>query len=276
MAGVCLAQLLFIGCAGSPAVAPAPAPPVAANPSGPVPSAPADSRASTDLPMTDAPAAVDVAALTAKRPPEDVARDTDRRPYEVLSFFGIGPGQRVAELLTGRGYYAEILAGVVAETGHVYAQNTPFVLNRFAAAPLAERLSNPALTNVTRVDSELEDPQLPGGLDAIVMVLFYHDTYWQNVDRARMNAAIFGALRPGGVFGIVDHHAQAGSGDRDVESLHRVDAELVKREIEAVGFVFEAESDLLRHPEDARTTNVFDQAIRGKTDRFVYRFRKPK
>ena len=129
--------------------------------------------------------------LIAKRPPEDVARDADRKPYEVLTFFGIGAGQRVAELLTGRGYYAEILAGVVGPSGHVYAHNTPFVLNRFADKPLTERLSNPALTNVTRLDTELEDPQLPAALDAVVMVLFYHDTYWQKVDRARMNAAIF-------------------------------------------------------------------------------------
>lgn len=210
-----------------------------------------------------------------QRSAEDSARDQDRKPFEVLDFFGISAGHRVAELMTGKGYYAEVLAQRVGPEGAVYGHNSPFVLQRFAEKPWAERLQNPRLSKVTRLDSELDDPKLPKDLDAVMMVLFYHDTYWQEVDRAKMNAAVFAALKPGGVFGIIDHHAQAGSEARDVKTLHRVDAELVKRELLAAGFEFAGESALLRHEQDKRTVNVFTPQIRGKTDRFVYKFRVP-
>ena len=110
------------------------------------------------------------------------------------------------------------------------------------------------------------------------MVLFYHDTYWQGVDRTKMNKAVFDALAPGGIFGIVDHVAEAGSGDRDVSSLHRVDPELVKKELLAAGFVLDGESSILHNPEDRHDYNVFRdvRTNRDQTDRFVYRFRKPK
>ena len=148
-------------------------------------------------------------------------------------------------------------------------------MERFSDESLRERLAKPELSNVRRIDAELEAPGLPGNLDLIMMVLFYHDTYWQKVNRERMNRAIFKALKPGGVFGVVDHHATAGSGARDVKTLHRVDAALVLKEIEGVGFLLDAQSDVLRHLEDKRTKNVFDPEVRGKTDRFVYRFKKP-
>jgi len=212
----------------------------------------------------------------AARPPEDIARDANRKPLEVLEFFEVGPGDTVVELMAGSGYYADVLARVVGDDGKVYAQNSPFVLKRFAEGPLTERLKDPALSHVSRLDTELEEPGLPKGLDAVVMVLFYHDTYWQEVDRAAMNAAVFAALAPGGVFGIVDHHAEAGSGDRDVKTLHRVDKALVTAELIAAGFELAEESDLLRHPEDDRTTNVFAPEMRGQTDRFVLKFRVPK
>jgi predicted methyltransferase len=220
--------------------------------------------------------AIAAAVAHPDRPTEDRERDPERRPADVLAFFGVGPDMTVADLMTGRGYYAELLARVVGPRGVVYAQNNAFVVERFADAPLRERLARPGLENVVRLDRELEDPGLPDGqLDVVLMVLFYHDTFWQKVDRAAMNRAIFAALEPGGVFGVVDHHAEAGSGDRDVQTVHRVDAELVKAEIVAAGFELVAQSDLLRHPDDDRTVNVFDPAIRGKTDRFVYKFRKP-
>lgn len=177
--------------------------------------------------------------------------------------------------MTGGGYYAELLARAVGNSGHVTAQNTPFVVQRFADKPLGQRLARLKLGHVTRLDADLEDMKLPKDLDLAMMVLFYHDTYWQKIDRSAMNRTIFDALKPGGIFGVIDHHAEAKSGARDVESLHRVDAAMLKREIEAAGFVFDGESEVLRHPEDARDINVFSPAIRGKTDRFVYRFRKP-
>ncbi len=246
--------------------------------------APSAASASTATPAaTAAPtghdAAADPIAAAVAHPDrwgEDRARDADRKPAEVMRFFGIAPGMQVAEMMAGRGYYAELLARVVGPKGLVWVQNTPFVLQKFAAAPLAERLGRGGLGHTRRLDRELEDPGLPEGqLDAVLMILFYHDTFWMKVDRAKMLAAIFASLKPGGVFGVVDHSAAAGRGIEDVQRLHRVEQAVVEAEIVAAGFVLDARAELLRHPEDDRQTNVFEPALRGKTDRFVLRFRKP-
>ncbi len=222
------------------------------------------------------PAHLAAAVANPARTDEDRARDTDRKPDEVLAFLGIEPGMAVVDLMAGRGYYTEILCGAVGESGKVYLQNNEFVRKRFADAASAALIDKLGVERCVRLDRELEDLGLPDdSLDAAIMVLFYHDTYWQKVDRPKMNAGILRALKPGGVFGVVDHHAEAGSKDRDVKSIHRVDASIVKQELVDAGFVLEAESDLLSHPEDDRTKNVFDPSIRGKTDRFIYRFRKP-
>ena len=210
------------------------------------------------------------------RPEADRLRDPHRRPAEVLAFFGIAPGMKVADLVAGSGYYTEILASAVGSSGTVWAQNHRWILERFGDEVLSKRLAKPGLANTVRWDRELEALGLPEReLDAVLLILFYHDTFWQDIDREAMNAEVRKALKPGGLYGVIDHHAEAGSGDRDVKTIHRVDAEQVKREILAAGFVLEAESGILRHPEDDRTKNVFDGSIRGLTDRFVYRFRKP-
>lgn len=210
------------------------------------------------------------------RPEEDRARDANRKPAEVLAFVGIEPGMTVLDLVAGSGYYSEILAYAVGNEGKVYVQNHKWVLERFGDEALAARLAKPSLTSAVRWDRELTALDLPtASLDAAVMVLFYHDTYWQGIDRAAMNAEVFKALKPGGVFVVVDHRAEAGSGDRDVKRIHRIDEKWVAREVVAAGFVLDAESEVLAHPEDDRSQNVFDPSIRGKTDRFVYRFKKP-
>jgi predicted methyltransferase len=220
--------------------------------------------------------AIATAVNHADRPEADRSRDTARLPAQVLGFFAVKPEMTVADLMAGGGYYTEVLNHLVGDKGKVYAQNNSIALKRFADKAMTERLKDGRLSRVIRKDRELEDPGLPEGqLDVVMMVLFYHDSYWMKVDRQKMNAAIFKALKPGGVYAVIDHHAQAGSGQRDVQTLHRVDAELVKTEILEAGFVLEAESDLLRNPNDERTINVFKPEIRGKTDRFIYRFAKP-
>jgi predicted methyltransferase len=224
----------------------------------------------------DIPEHIQAAVAASDRPEVDRARDPDRKPAEVLTFVGIEPGMRVVELMAGSGYYVDILGRAVGEKGTVWAQNNAFVLKRFAEKNLAERLENPNLANVKRLDRELDDPDLPEKLDVVMMVLFYHDTYWQKVDREKMNQAVFAALKPGGLFVVIDHHAEAGSGDRDVSTLHRMDEALVRNELQAVGFQLIAESDILAHHEDERTINVFKAEIRGKTDRFILKFQKPR
>ena len=214
-------------------------------------------------------------AAKASRPAEDLARDTGRKPQAIMDFFEIRPGSKVVELQAGRGYYSELLVERVGREGAVWAHNNAFVMDRFARGPLTKRLDRIGAPNLKVLESELDEPKLPEGLDAVLIVLFYHDTYWQGVDRAKMNRAVFEALEPGGVYGVVDHHAEADSGDRDVKTLHRVDMELVKKEILEAGFVLDASSDLLANPEDTHKDNVFKREPRDNTDRFVLRFKKP-
>ncbi|MFT5131106.1 MAG: putative methyltransferase [Rhodothermales bacterium] len=211
------------------------------------------------------------------RPAADKARDGDRKPAEVLSFFGITPGMHVADLMAGGGFYSEIVARFVGPEGKVYAQNNRIALKRFADKALGERLAKGELTNVVRLDRELEDPGLPeSGLDAVLLVLFFHDTYWMEVDRKAMLAQIYKSLKPGAVFGVIDHAAADGSGSEHAKSLHRVEESLLRTEITAAGFTYDGPSEILRNPQDDRGTNVFLAQIRGKTDRFVHRYRKPR
>jgi predicted methyltransferase len=214
------------------------------------------------------------------RSTEDRALDEGRHPAEVLAFFGITPGMKVAELGAGGGYTAELLARTVGPTGKVYAQNSQFLLERFAEKPWSERLAKPVMKNVVRLDRPFDDPFPPEveGLDAVLIVLFYHDTFWQKVDRDRMNQAVLRALKPGGVYGIVDHSAADGHGAADVETLHRVEEKTLREEVEKAGFELAASADFLRNPDDPRDWNASPRVAgerRGSSDRFVLKFVKP-
>ena len=224
---------------------------------------------------TAADAIADALART-DRPQKDRELDPKRKPAEVLAFYGVAPGQKIADLQAGGGYYTEILSRTVGPEGTVYATNNEFVIKNYGDG-IAERIEARKLENVVNLHASLEDPQLPRGrLDAVIMVLFYHDTYWLDVDRAKMNRAIYDALEPGGVYGVIDHHGAEGTGTTQVKTLHRIEADLVKREILAAGFEWDGELDALRNPGDDLTLSVFDPSIRRRTDRFVYRFRKPR
>lgn len=214
------------------------------------------------------------------RTPEDRALDAGRHPAELLSFFGIAPGMKVAELGAGGGYTAELLARVVGPTGKVYGQNTKFIVEKFAEKPWSERLAKPVMKNVVRVDREWDDP-LPADavdLDAVFMVLIYHDTVWWKADRAKMNAAIFKALRKGGTFAIVDHSGRPGTGTTETETLHRIEEKALREEVEKAGFHLAGDASFLRNPADARDWNDSPRVAaerRGTSDRFVLKFVKP-
>jgi predicted methyltransferase len=212
-----------------------------------------------------------------ERMQSDLARDANRLPQRVLDFLDVKRGMRVADLMAGDGYYTELLSRAVGEAGVVYCQNTSIPLRVFADEPLTARLAEDRLPNVVRLDTEFEDSGLPEGLDAALLVRFYHDFEWQEVDRAAFNELVFSKLEPGGAFVVVDHHAKSGAGISEGKQLHRVEAELVKREVSAAGFVFEAESYALTDPEDTLDWNIFDRSHPGRdtTSRFVYLFRKP-
>ncbi len=248
---------------------PEPAPPAAALPS-PEPQEKVVSQ----------PDAIDLAVAAPGRSEADRVLDSQREPEKTLRFFGIAPGQRVAELAAGGGYTAELLARVVGKEGTVYGQNSPFILERFAEKPWSERLAKESMSNVVRIDSEFDAPLPPEikDLDAVLIVLFYHDTVWFETDRAAMNRAVFDALRPGGVYGIVDHNAREGDGTTQTKSLHRIEEKAVREEVEAAGFKLAASGDFLRNPDDTRDWSASPSTAgekRGTSDRFVLKFVKP-
>jgi len=210
----------------------------------------------------------------------DRALDAGRHPAETLAFFGVRPGQRVAELFAGGGYTAELLARAVGPDGRVFGQNNRFALERFAEAPWSARLATPAMRNVTRVDRELDAPLPPEAshLDAVFFLLSYHDTVWMQTDRAAMNRAVFQALRPGGVYAIIDHNAAAGHGVADAQTLHRIEQSTLVAEVLAAGFRLDGEADFMRNPADARDWSASPRTAaerRGTSDRFVLRFVRP-
>ena len=166
--------------------------------------------------MVEVPATVRAAVDAPDRSAADRALDAGRHPVDMLAFFDVRPGMHVAELGAGMGYTTELLARAVGPKGVVYAQNNKFILDRFAEAPWSERLKKPVMKNVVRVDREFDDPLPPEArnLDAVFMVLFYHDTVWMRTDRAKMDRAIFQALKPGGIFGVIDHSAKRARGFR--------------------------------------------------------------
>ena len=216
---------------------------------------------------------------TGDRAEADKARDAGRRPAAVIGFLGIEPGMTVMDLIAAGGYYTEVLSGAVGPKGRVYAQNSEFVLKIRDGAnekAMTARLANDRLPNVERLDRELDNLSLaPDSLDAVITALNFHDIYNGGGPEAAhaMLRAVREALRPGGVLGLIEHAGNAGA---DNEKLHRIEESKVVAAAEKAGFVVEATSDVLRHPEDDRTQFVFAKGLRGATDRFVLKLRKPR
>jgi predicted methyltransferase len=257
-----------------------PAPPASETPPAPPAAAPTPAPAETPPPAADPIAS----ALTAEgRLPEDLTADASRKPAEVLAFFGVKPGMTVLDVFAAGGYYTELLSHLVGPEGRVYAHNNPPYLD-YAKDEIAKRYADAGrLGNVQRVTAENNALELPENtFDFVLMSMAYHDIYmvdaehgWPRIDGPKMLAEIYAAMKPGAVLGVIDHVAVAGAPAETGGTLHRIDPELLKKDLTAAGFVFDAESDVLRNPADDHTLGVFDEAIRGKTDRFVFRFRKP-
>jgi len=237
------------------------------------------------LPFAASAAPADVAAAVSApgRPAEAVALDEVRKPVEVLRWLGLERGDRVLDYFTGTGYYAEIMARAVGPRGSVTGWNAPnFARNeriRTALAGIRERSPNTAFyATPTTALSFASD-----AYDFVLLHLVYHDAYWQSaqfglprIDPNTVTQALFRAVKPGGTVAVIDHVAAPGRETRaEVEATHRILPETVRADFERAGFVFDGETDLLRNPEDDRSKNVFDPSIRGRTDRFVYRFRRP-
>jgi predicted methyltransferase len=206
------------------------------------------------------------------RPEADRIRDADRKPAELIAFARVRPGTRVAELAPGGGYFTRILAKAVGPKGRVYALST-------RPSPTLEEYAKSA-GNVTFVQIQPGTVSAPEPVDIVWTTLNYHDFKNAKVGEvdaaAATNQAAFRALKPGGLYLIVDHEAARGAGASQTSTLHRVESALVKQEVERAGFKLDAESDLLRHPADDHSLKVVESGIRGKTDQFVLRFRKPR
>jgi predicted methyltransferase len=223
------------------------------------------------------------ALASAERPAADRARDASRQSAAVLGFFRVTPGMTVLDLYSGGGYYTEILSRLVGPKGRVVAHNnTPYL--QFARDELATRYAGGRLANVEQLIAENNALSLPtAAFDVVLMTDVYHDVYlvdekngWARIDGPTMLATIYSSMRPGAVLGVVDHVAAPGISLEQAAALHRIDPDLLKRDLQAAGFAFDGESDVLRNPADDGSRPVFDPAVRGHTNQVVYRFRRPR
>jgi predicted methyltransferase len=204
---------------------------------------------------------------SADRPDADRKLDEVRKPHEVIAFYGVKKGDKVGDLFAARGYYTAVLSHVVGPEGVVYAAN------QTARPELHERVKQPSMKNVRVIDGPFDKLALPqdGSLDFVLIHLDYHEVA-PDV-RVAMNRRVFGALKRGGTYGVVDHSAVEGSGDRDAKTLHRIDKQLVIKEVTSVGFRLDKEGKMLSRPDDTRDFSV--TKIRDRSDRFVLKFEKP-
>lgn len=212
------------------------------------------------------------------RPEADRDRDEARHTAEVLAFAQAGPDEKIGDMIIGGGFWTRAFARIVADgSGEVIAwQPAEFVA--FQASYGEAIAAADAMDDVTGIRSPIGAPEFPAGMDLIFTNQNYHDLHLRPFPEdtaAKVNAAVFAALKPGGVYVVIDHYAAAGAGLGVAHTLHRIDIADVKREVEAAGFVLDGESDILMNPEDPLTANVFDPSIRGHTSQFMLRFRKP-
>jgi len=212
------------------------------------------------------------------RSDEDKARDAQRKPDQVLMFLGLRSGDTVLDIWASGGWYSEVLSIAVGPEGKVYAQNSPGVLafrDGYYDKAIGERLAGDRLPNVERINASVAESGLaPASVDFAFTALNFHDVYNRQgrEGAAEFLEAVLNVLKPGGTLGLIDHVGDAGA---DNTSLHRIEPTLVNEAAIEAGFFVEAASDLLAHPEDDHTRGVFDPTLRGDTDRFIYRLRKP-
>lgn len=224
------------------------------------------------LPGTLAPQAIVDAP---DRTPEDRQADARRHPVELLEFLGVSSGARVADLAAGSGYTTELLARAVGPSGVVYAQNDKSTVEKYVSESWPKRLARDAVRNVVRMDREFDAPFSPEAHDlSLVTLLFsYHDVIASDHDRGKLNAAVFRALQPGGLYVVADHRAAPGTGVDVASALHRIDEAIVREEVEAAGFSFVESGEFLRDPSDDATEPSFKRSF--NTDRFILKFKKP-
>jgi predicted methyltransferase len=225
------------------------------------------------------------AVADSTRPQADTDRDAARKPAEMLAFAGIKPGEKIIELLPGGGYFTRLLSVTVGPKGHIYALGfPPRPAPAGSSAPpmpnpldvLAQDPHYPNITVMTIAAINSDPPTVPTGADLVWTSDNYHDLHnGPNADIAAFNKHVFSVLKSGGVYLIIDHAAAAGHGTSDTSTLHRIDPEAVKTEVEAAGFKLAGSSDAAHNPDDPHTAGVRDASIRFHTDEFALKFVKP-
>ncbi len=210
----------------------------------------------------------------------DQALDARRQVARIMMFAEVKPGQKVLELIPGSGYFTRVFSALVGPQGHVYTV-WPNEAAKFSAENFTRMTAwaaQPHYANISLLRQPAADLTAPEPVDLVFTSQNYHDypdDFMGSVDPLVLDRHAFAALKPGGLFVVIDHVAPAGSGMADTNTLHRIDPAIVKQQVEAAGFVFDGESNALRNPADPLTAKVFDKSIRGHTDQFIYRFRKP-
>lgn len=226
---------------------------------------------------------IETALASPDRPEADRTQDERRKAREFLEFAGIEPGMRVLDAFAASGYYTELLSRIVGPEGEVIAYNNP-AYARFAAKGIEARYAGNRLPNVQQVTEEVDQLALPPrSLDAAIFVMSFHDMYWRPADGSwartdpmQMLRKLHAAMKVGGVVIVQDHVAAPGGDTAEVvDKLHRIDPEVVRRDFKAAGFALETESPMFAHPDDDHAKGVFDPAIRGRTDQFLFKFRRP-
>lgn len=259
-----LVVLTLAGC--QPDDPPPPAPAAAAGAAAPV------AATTTLAAATAVPAHIRRAVDSAARPEEQRARDAMRKPAEILTLSGIEEGDRIVEIGGFGQYFTLLLAESVGPTGMIDVYDLPYT-EQFAGE--ASRAFDAAHQNVVYHQENYNEAAFPQGIDAVFNVLYYHDLQPNGIDTAAMNATLYSALAPGGIYLIIDHKAEDGSAWRDAGTIHRMGVDTIKEEVTAAGFELIVDSDLLANPADDRTQMVFAAGTRGTTDQAFFIFRKP-
>jgi len=223
------------------------------------------------------PAYIKAAVADPARPATDTQRDTERKPAETLAFAGVKPGDQVLEIAPGKGYYTRLLSAIVGPKGKVTVYLIgPLPKPGTPPPPVQAIAADPHYSNVTVIMQRLTEAKPSAAFNLVWTTQNYHDLHnIADLNILAINNAIFNALKPGGTYFVLDHAAEAGSGVRDTNTLHRIDEESVKREVTSAGFKLAGESNILRNPSDPHTGKVFEPPIQGHTDQFLLKFKKP-
>ncbi|CAH2405420.1 class I SAM-dependent methyltransferase [Mesorhizobium ventifaucium] len=201
---------------------------------------------------------------------------------ELIRFALVDAGSIVIDVYPGDGDWTRLFSDIVGPEGQV-TSFVPAEVADFKNDPVGNMQTlakEPGRENVQAVSADLVAmAEATRPADVVWLHLFYHDLHTALIQKkgataADFNRAVYERLKPGGFYVIVDHAAAAGTGLSDTQSLHRIDPASVRKEVEAAGFVLDAESTILANKEDAHSMKVFDPSIKGQTDRFAFRFMK--